>query len=55
VLTNAKSVPDGIGTVWREANGVRLVIVLKPQPFKGAALVTTAFRVTQDARMRRRR
>lgn len=54
VLLNAESVPDGIAEVTREASGVRLVILLKPTPFRGAALVKTAFRVRAQARVRPR-
>jgi hypothetical protein len=50
VLSNGKDVPEGFNVVWREAHGVRLVIVLRPEPFRGAALVTTAFRVQSQAK-----
>lgn len=45
VLNEGKDTPDGMDVVWREALGIRLVIVLKPTPFRGAKLVTTAFRI----------
>jgi hypothetical protein len=44
-LVNGSTIPDGHGVVWREKNGVRIVIVKRPEPFRGAALATTAFRV----------
>ena len=38
VLYNGVDTPDGQGVVWRQLNGVRLVIIV-PTPFKGAKLV----------------
>jgi len=52
VLMNGKNTPDGQGVVWREASGVRVVIVLRPEPFHGAALVTTMYRIKAQARSR---
>lgn len=49
---NGKNTPDGQGVVWREASGVRVVIVLRPEPFHGAALVTTMYRIKAQARSR---
>lgn len=45
ILMNGTDTPDGMGVVWREKNGFRLVIVLRPEPYRGAALVTTAYRI----------
>jgi len=53
VLMNAKSVPDGLGTVWREANGVRICVVLRPEPFRGATLVITVYRVGKALKAKR--
>jgi hypothetical protein len=47
-----EDVPDGIGVMWRQRCGVRLVIVLKPQPFRGAALVVTGYRIQGQKRVR---
>lgn len=44
VLHNGKDTPDGLHVVWRETDGIRLVII-KPTPFKGALLVKTLYRV----------
>jgi hypothetical protein len=45
-------IPDGQNIVWREKNGVRLVIILKPTPGRGARLVKTIYRVQPQARLR---
>ncbi len=44
VLQHGKDTPDGVGVVWRRFKGIRLVILLKPEPFRGAVLVKTAYR-----------
>ena len=51
-LFHGEQTPDGLGTVWREAGGVRLVILLRPQPFRGAKLVKTVFVVQGQERAR---
>lgn len=53
VLEHGKDRPDGLGTIWREAPGIRLVIVRRPDPFQGAALVTTAYRINRQATARK--
>jgi hypothetical protein len=53
VLANGDTIPDGQDVVWREKDGVRLVIVKRPTPFRGAALATTGFRVKEQLRSRR--
>jgi hypothetical protein len=47
-------IPGDEGTVWRERDGIRLVIILRPTPFKGACLVKTAYKIEgqEDARRR---
>jgi hypothetical protein len=40
--------------VWRERNGVRLVILTNPTPNNGAVLVKTVFKVQAQATARRR-
>lgn len=50
VLREGRDVPDG-DAVWRQLNGVRLVIVV-PTPFRGAKLVTTMYRVKPNAKVR---
>jgi len=44
-------IPDGHGVVWRQRDGVRIVILLKPRPNKGkgAVLVKTVFRPRAQA------
>ena len=37
-LLSGLSVPDGQEVVWREKNGVRVVILRHPTPFQGAML-----------------
>ena len=49
-LLNGVTIPEGPGVVWRELNGVRLVVLLRPEPFRGAALVKTCFRVQEQAK-----
>lgn len=44
--------PDGQDVVWRERNGVRLVVLLKPIPNRGAVLVKTIYRVQPQANAR---
>lgn len=44
-----QDVPDGHGILWRERGGVRIVIIEKPEPFKGAKLVKTVFGVQSQA------
>lgn len=45
VLVNGRQVPDGIGVIVREGLGIRIVILERPTPFRGAKLVKTVFRV----------
>lgn len=42
-------VREGIDILWRERDGVRLVILTNPEPDRGAVLVKTAFRVAKPA------
>ena len=51
-LMKGKDVPDGSDVVWREKNGLRLVILLRPEPFRGARLVKTAFWIRPQERVR---
>ena len=48
-LLRGTTTPDGQEVVWREKDGVRVVIVRKPTPFKGAMLATTIYRVKSAA------
>ena len=49
-LINGETIPDGEEVIWREKDGVRVVIIRHPTPFKGAMLVTTVYRVQGPAR-----
>jgi hypothetical protein len=55
VLQCGKDRPDGLSTVWREELGIRLVILRRPEPFRGASLVTTVYRVDRSATARKQR
>jgi hypothetical protein len=45
VAPTKPDVNDSPGVVWRERNGMRAVILTRPTPFRGAALVKTVYRV----------
>lgn len=45
LLWNGRRTPDGMAAVWRDKGGFRLVIVLRPEPYSGACLAVTLFRV----------
>jgi len=45
VLWKGRSIPDGPQVVNKELNDVRIVILMHPEPFRGAVLVKTAFRL----------
>jgi len=45
-------VPEGSDIVWRERDGLRIVILTNPSPNRGATLVKTVFRVKAQARAR---
>jgi hypothetical protein len=44
--------PEGHGVLWRERDGVRIVILTRPTRDTGAKLVKTVFRVKEQARAR---
>jgi hypothetical protein len=54
VLLLGTTTPDGQEVVWREKDGVRVVILRKPTPFRGAMLATTIYRVKAAAQAQRR-
>jgi hypothetical protein len=43
-------IPDGLDIVWREREGLRIVILTNPTPNFGAKLVKTVYRVEAQAR-----
>lgn len=51
VLFKGRTVPDGLSVVCRCLNDIRLVILLRPEPFRGAVLVKTAFREKANLRV----
>jgi hypothetical protein len=53
-LFHGETTPDGQEVVWREKGGVRVVIVRKPTPFRGAMLATTIYRVKAAAKAQKR-
>lgn len=48
-----REVPDGIDVVWRERNGLRIVILTNPTPNRGAKLVKTVYFIKPQANARR--
>lgn len=42
-----RRVSEGFNTVWLERGGIRLVLIPRPEPFRGAALITTAYRLKE--------
>ena len=42
-------VRDGVDVVWRERDGLRIVILTNPSPNLGAVLVKTVYRVERQA------
>ena len=53
VLTTGEIVPDGQDVVWREKDGIRIVILRRPEPFAGAMLAKTVYRIDDPARARK--
>ncbi len=49
-LFTGEMTPEGDAITWREKNGVRLVIINKPEPFRGAKLVKTVFKIKPQGR-----
>lgn len=47
-------VPDGLDIVWRERDGLRIVILTDPTPNVGAKLIKTVYRVKDQAKAGRR-
>lgn len=45
-------VPDGVDVVWRERDGLRIIILLRPTPDRGARLAKTVYRVMRQAKVR---
>jgi len=47
-------IPDGTDVVWRERDGLRIVILTNPTPDRGAKLIKTVYRVEKQAGARSR-
>ena len=45
-------IPDGTDILWRERDGIRLVILTNPTPNTGAKLVKTVYRVEAQLKAR---
>jgi hypothetical protein len=52
-LLHGETIPDGQAVIWREKHGIRIVILRKPEPFAGAMLVKTVYRVQGAAQARK--
>lgn len=55
LLAPTKEVEEGTEIVWRERDDIRIVIIQRPVPFRGAKLVKTVMRVGAQAGARGRR
>ena len=53
-LLRGATTPDGQEIVWRQKDGVRVVILRNPTPFRGAMLATTIYRVKAAAKAQKR-
>ena len=53
-LYNSKSFEEQPGILWREGFGIRIVILERPEPFRGAMLVKTVFRIQEQMKARKR-
>jgi hypothetical protein len=52
-LLNGDTIPDGSEVVWRQKDGLRVVILIRPTPFHGAMLVKTVYRIGAQAQAKR--
>jgi hypothetical protein len=51
LLTPTKAdIPDGADILWRERDGLRIVVLTNPTPNTGAKLVKTVYRIEEQAR-----
>lgn len=48
-----RDIPDGQDFLWREREGIRLVILTNPTPNRGAKLIKTVYRIEAQANARR--
>ena len=54
VLMHGDTVPDGQDVVWRQKDGIRIVILRRPEPFAGAMLAKTVYRIEESAHAHKR-
>lgn len=52
ILFKGEDTPDGLSTVLRDYQGYRLVVLMRPEPFRGSRLVKTIIKVQEQARAR---
>jgi hypothetical protein len=53
LLTPIKQdIRDGVDILWRERDGIRIVILENPRPPSGAKLVKTVYRIEEQAKAR---
>ncbi len=55
VLLSGLDTQIGTNVVWREKDGLRIVVLTNPTPNVGAKLVKTVYRVNAQARTKARR
>ena len=55
LLTPTNEVEENADILWRERDNIRVVIVQRPVPFRGAKLVKTVIKVAAQAGARGRR
>lgn len=47
---NKPDIPDGQEILWREGNGIRIVILTKPVPDRGAKIVKSVYKIKPQAK-----
>ena len=47
-----EDIPDGLNILWRERNGIRIVIITNPTPNTGAKVIKTVYRVKPQEKAR---
>jgi hypothetical protein len=52
-LMDGETIAEGHDVIWREKHGIRIVILRRPEPFAGAMLVKTVYRIEGAAQARR--
>jgi len=52
VLMRGEVIHEGPDIVWKTGKGIRIVILMRPSPYRGRALVKTAFKLKPSERVR---